>query len=228
MFKAVSLICFEDGETKTAFISQAWLSHRNPDRRLVKWDLLKDIVRGVETGEVHFQAHRMMEMVFGKQIVTNKELQAVLVGAGWAGESGGGHVWWDYLCVPQEDTAQMALAIASIPYYIREASLFIVLAPMAVHEDGTDRDLRSWARRGWCRAERLVNALSTNRKPELVVESWSLYYISWARDWILNPVGLGDFTVDDDRRPFSLGGLKSAGWCHIHLLRSHPSFSASP
>ncbi|CAE8602877.1 unnamed protein product [Polarella glacialis] len=93
----------------------------------------------------------------------------------------------------------MVSAVLSIPYYIGEADMLIVLQPPAQHENEKYYDVRTWASRGWCRAERLLNALSKKPKQLLIVESRHRRYIQVSRDWLLSPVGRGEFTVDGDR-----------------------------
>ncbi|CAE8708325.1 unnamed protein product [Polarella glacialis] len=172
------------------FISQCWLSRSSPDRDNIKWNLLKHVLQGMTEGSLKFMAGFLSEVSFGKHEITGKELQDF---------ARRGHVWFDFCSVPQTSVEHMVLAVLSIPYYIGEADMFIVLQPPAQHENEKYYDLRTWASRGWCRAERLLNALSKKPKQLLIVESRHRRYIQVSNDWITHPVGRGNFTVDGDR-----------------------------
>lgn len=93
----------------------------------------------------------------------------------------------------------MVLAVQSIPAYISNSDMFIVLAPAAVHERGMRVDVRTWVGRGWCRAEHVINMLSPTHKPEILVESSTARSIVATNNWHLNPVGKGAFTVEAER-----------------------------
>ncbi|CAE8619853.1 unnamed protein product [Polarella glacialis] len=172
------------------FISQCWLSHSSPDLNNIKWNLLKDLLEAMTQGSLKFMAGFTSEVLFGKHEITGKELQDF---------ARRGHVWFDFCSVPQINVEHTVLAVLSIPYYIGEADMFIVLQPPAQHENEKYYDVRTWASRGWCRAERLLNILSKKPKPLLIVESRHRRYIQFSRDWLMNPVGRGNFTVDGDR-----------------------------
>jgi len=77
-----------------------------------------------------------------------------------------------------------------------------------MHENGTVRDLRAWHSRGWCRMEKLSNALADTPRAMVVIESttaataWPASGIA-GRGILLYPVGEGAFTEERDRE--SLG-----------------------
>ncbi|CAE8635827.1 unnamed protein product [Polarella glacialis] len=175
---------------KVLFISQCWLSRSSPDRNNIQWNMLKDLLEAMTQGSVKFMAGFTSEALFGKHEITGKELQDF---------ARRGHVWFDFCSVPQTNVEHMVSAVLSIPYYIGEADMLIVLQPPAQHENDKYYDVRTWASRGWCRAERLLNALSKKPKQLLIVESRHRRYIQVSRDWLLSPVGRGEFTVDGDR-----------------------------
>ncbi|CAE8641661.1 unnamed protein product [Polarella glacialis] len=172
------------------FISQCWLSRSSPDRNNIKWNMLKDLLEAMTQGSLKFIAGFTYEVRFGKHEITGKELQDF---------ARRGHVWFDFCSVPQTNVEHMVRAVLSIPYYIGEADMFIVLQPPAQHENEKYYDVQTWASRGWCRAERLLNALSKKRKQLLVVESRHRRYIQVSSDCLIHPVGRGNFTVDADR-----------------------------
>ncbi|CAE8621078.1 unnamed protein product [Polarella glacialis] len=172
------------------FISQCWLSRSSPDLNNIKWNLLKHLLQAMTQGSLKFMAGFTHERLFGKHEITGKELQDF---------ARQGHVWFDFCSVPQTNVEHMVLAVLSIPYYIGEADMFIVLQPPAQHENDKYYDVRTWASRGWCRAERLLNALSKKPKQLLIIKSRHRRYIQVSRDWLSYPVGRGNFTVDGDR-----------------------------
>ncbi|CAE8634602.1 unnamed protein product [Polarella glacialis] len=172
------------------FISQCWLSRSSPDRNNIKWNMLRHLLEAMTQGSLKFMAGFTSEVIFGKHEITGKELQDF---------ARRGHVWFDFCSVPQTNVEHMVHAVLSIPYYIGEADMFIVLQPPAQHENEKYYDVRTWASRGWCRAERLLNALSKKPKQLLIVESRHRRYIHISRDWLTHPVGRGNFTVDGDR-----------------------------
>ena len=57
----------------------------------------------------------------------------------------------DWFSIPQEDLANKALAIMSLPTYIEASSLFVIAAPVAEHWSSKTHDIRMWEERGWCR-----------------------------------------------------------------------------
>lgn len=185
------------------FISQAWLGLKNPDRDNVKWDLLKSILESMFAGTFVVHASWMYETMSGPFTFSGDEAKAM---------TANGCVWFDFCSVPQEDTTNMMLAVRSIPAYISNSSMFVVLAPPAAHERGMEVDVRTWSGRGWCRTERVVNVLSIAQKPEIVVESSTSRYVIPSKEWLLNPVGKGCFTVDSDKDPLGavLDGVVSA------------------
>ena len=67
-----------------------------------------------------------------------------------------------------------AAAIASLPAYVARCSLFCVLVPPGVHENGEVRDLHGWARRGWCKMEAFANCITSHgNRPIVVAQSSS-------------------------------------------------------
>jgi hypothetical protein len=93
-------------------------------------------------------------------------------------------VWMDYISVPQtiglatselvsKALEQQALAIRSIPAYIRRVHVFWICTPAgARHENGTSCSYATWAERGWCRLEETTIALLhlADARPLLLTE----------------------------------------------------------
>lgn len=67
-------------------------------------------------------------------------------------------VWCDYCSIPQRSRGTQKLAIESLTGYASVAHAFIIIAPpLAV--DGMTRDVSTYNRRMWCRAENLAFSL---------------------------------------------------------------------
>jgi ankyrin repeat protein len=173
-----------------AFISHVWLGKNHPDPTGAQLSLLKAFLQGIMDGGLSIHNY-WLEHLIAPSSIEASTLQKSLRN---------GYIWIDYLCVPQHNKADMANAINSLHCYIQEASHFFVVQPASTHENGLNYDIRTWGKRGWCRAERLCNVLSPSVKPVVMVESMVSKYTAMPRDWLLNPVGAGNFTVDSDRR----------------------------
>lgn len=105
-----------------------------------------------------------------------REFFAACVRDGW--------VWMDFISVPQtiglasaalvkEALQKQALAIRSIPAYIRKVNTFWICTPSgAKHENGSVCSYASWYERGWCRLEENTISLLhlANARPMLLTE----------------------------------------------------------
>lgn len=180
----------KDDKHSVMFVSHCWLGRASPDHQNKKWTLLKDFLRSVQVGAASFTYPWRLQTQLKPEQVSGYQLQR------WIGT---GYMWLDYCSIPQLCAASKGSAVLRIPYYISVSDWFIVLQPAAKHESGVDYDVRTWAGRGWCRMERLINMLSPSPKQVLVVESKGLMYIQPVRDWLLEPVARGHFTIPNDK-----------------------------
>jgi hypothetical protein len=170
------------------FISQCWLSRSNPDRNNMKRNVLKHLLAAMTEGIVKFLACFSYELPLGRHEITGKELQDF---------TRGGHLWFDFFSIPQTNAEHMGLPVSSIPYYICEADMFVVLQPPAQHEnqvystcghkaagDGAEWSGRSThfprSRSRFSSSNLAMNGLS---RPRVIV---------------LYPVGTGNFTLEGD------------------------------
>jgi len=63
-------------------------------------------------------------------------------------------VWLDVVSIPQKNTGEQKLAMASLPTFAAVCNYFVVVAPETVHADTDCKcDAVSYRRRAWCRAE---------------------------------------------------------------------------
>jgi ankyrin repeat protein len=119
---------------------------------------------------------------------------------------------FDYFSVPQPSVSRdratlenTRAAIMSIPYYVREATHVLILAPGAARdssEGGALCDYWTWMQRGWCRLECMAHALGSRdasaRPPLLVQQARDICFCS-PFDYLTRPVGRGSYSVPSDR-----------------------------
>lgn len=177
------------------FFSHTWLGRREPDPHGVKMALIRHLLKRAQAGTLEAHPHWTSSLAHGKHAprVTSAQFRRAR------------YIWIDWACIPQANRVNQAAAIASLPSYVTCASIFICLTPPGMHENGEEREVHGWARRGWCRMEYFCNGVE-GRKPLVVAQSPS--------DIIAHPpfgmqqqpvpmgnesVGNGDFTVDSDR-----------------------------
>jgi hypothetical protein len=121
-------------------------------------------------------AQTSMTTVESVDLDASRDTFAASVKQGW--------VWMDYISVPQtiglathelvsKVLEQQALAIRSIPAYIRKVKIFWICTPSgARHECGTTCSYATWADRGWCRLEETTISLLhlADARPLLLTE----------------------------------------------------------
>lgn len=95
-----------------------------------------------------------------------RPLQPARSGGSW-------YIWLDYFSVPQVHRGLMETAVSSLPVYASRADLFVILAPESVHESGTVCGLRSYFRRGWCRAEVLAKVCESGLSRTYILSSYA-------------------------------------------------------
>ena len=178
----------------TVFVSQTWLRRSHPDTELnVKLTLLQSFLQDARAGKKDVRPSLLSEIFWGGRLkIPAKKLRKIQ------------YVWLDVFSIPQVDTARQGEAIASIPAYVERAAFFVCVAGPWKHENGALRDVRAWCARGWCRMELLCNLLSPQAKPLIVIQSSSDVRSHgpaglFGRNWIISPVGRGEFTVEADR-----------------------------
>ena len=179
---------------QTVFVSQTWLSRSHPDNAdNAKLKLLQSFLRDASEGKKGVRPSLLCEIFWGGRLkIPAKRLRKIQ------------YVWLDVFSIPQADTARQGEAIASIPNYVERAAFFVCVAGAWRHESGALRDVRAWCARGWCRMELLCNLLSPEAKPLIVLQSPSDVRSHgpaglFGRNWIISPVGRGEFTVEADR-----------------------------
>ncbi|CAH0365282.1 unnamed protein product, partial [Pelagomonas calceolata] len=187
------LVLQRDGMA-TVFVSQTWLSRSHPDTAdNVKLTLLQSFLRDASAGKKDVRPSLLCEIFWGGRLkIKARALRKIQ------------YVWLDVFSIPQADREQQGAAIASIPNYVSSAAFFVCVAGAWRHESGALRDVRAWCARGWCRMELLCNLLSPEAKPLIVLQSPTDVRSHgpaglFGRNWIISPVGRGEFTVEADR-----------------------------
>ena len=190
-----TLRCWEAG-MNTLFFSHTWLGWHHPDPNGDKCRLIVALLEGVLAGRVKVSAAAMATIIFGEQGVAAEVLARVFAD---------GYVWMDFLSIPQRNPTNQGLAIQSLPHYVANSTLFVVLAgPWKHANDGSIRDVRAWGERGWCRMENLANSLSPKQKTLIVAESTTSVFSHGPRGiigrfWTSEIVGEGTFSVEADK-----------------------------
>ena len=178
----------------TVFVSQTWLTRGHPDNGdNAKLTLLQSFLRDASAGKKGVRPSLLCEIFWGGKLkVPARALRKIE------------YVWLDVFSIPQSDRERQGEAIASIPNYVERAAFFVCVAGAWRHESGALRDVRAWCARGWCRMELLCNLLSPEAKPLIVLQSPTDVRSHgpaglFGRNWIISPVGRGEFTVEADR-----------------------------
>jgi len=178
----------------TVFVSQTWLSRSHPDNvENAKLKLLQSFLRDASNGKKGVRPSLLCEIFWGGRLkIPARALRKIQ------------YVWLDVFSIPQADRERQGEAIASIPNYVERAAFFVCVAGPWKHESGALRDVRAWCARGWCRMELLCNLLSPMAKPLILIQSPSDVRSHgpaglFGRNWIISPVGRGEFTVETDR-----------------------------
>ena len=194
------LVEHSSGMDDVMFVSHTWLRGTHPDSEEgVKLKLLQDLLRSLQHAQVdtHWSAKIAYGLFSKKLVLPRGQLKSCKF------------VWLDRWSIPQSDCEAQQRGITSIASYIQACRWFLILSGAWRHSDGSLRDLRAWATRGWCRLEQLANALSpvsqAGRERLIICAQSPSSVFSFgpsglvSREWLAVPVGLGDFTVDADR-----------------------------
>jgi len=183
-----SLVEWREGMGAVVFVSQAWLSREHPDPHGLKFRLLRDFLTAAREGHEAVTPFWLEAWFNNGQGVDAQELRTIQ------------YVWFDLQSVPQRCSKAKERAVGCLPSYVALSSFFLCLVPPTLHANGTSLvDYSFWCSRGWCRMERLANILSLTVQPVIILESMNSKYTAMSRDWLLQPVGRGDFTLDEDR-----------------------------
>lgn len=193
-----SLVIFDQSLGQAMFISHEWSGRSHPDpygeQVRVLQDALHHTLYVADTVPVEFAS----ELIFGQDrgMMTSELKSRELF------------VWFDFFSCPQlegsvqgiEDVQQQN-AIRSIPAYVEMSRFFVIHCPF-VRRDGSDHLLNkhTWARRAWCRLERLASQLHAGEDKYIIeVHSAKHQFLNSPYEFCRDPVGEGNFTITSDR-----------------------------
>mmetsp|Transcript_7308 Transcript_7308/g.16844 ORF Transcript_7308/g.16844 Transcript_7308/m.16844 type:complete len:616 (-) Transcript_7308:322-2169(-) len=183
------VIEFEAGYGKAAFLSHQWISSHHPDPHLEQMRVFQEAVVHMKTGlkNIPLDVFTDTQRPFEKGPSTAKMFSKPIF------------VWYDFFCCPQADACQLSKAIESIPAYIARCSLFFVLCPV-IQQHGSSEVLgpRTWAERGWCRAERTFRELSMQNSWIAIKSSKNVEVMSTSVASYGGSVGEGMFSQMED------------------------------
>lgn len=195
------------GATPAVFISHQWCGRMHADPHFRQLRVLQAIFKRAAAGNVRMGADFFGAVLFNSRAsVRPADLQDAM---SWV-------MWYDYFSVPQPDAPEaessqhanlasdLGRAVASLASYIDKCKFFFVLAPVVEHDFGHLLDYSTWRTRGWCRFERLVRQLSKKSGPMLLVRRPDTIVEIGAQDYLLDPVGRGDFSVVADKETLSV------------------------
>lgn len=118
-----------------------------------------------------------------------------------------GYLFFDWFSIPQIDSSsrvkmtESSMAIQSLPAYVQNSDLFMVLVPEVQHQDsGSYCNFTSFLQRGWCLAELWCQLLSSKKDNRVILihGSRDVKHV-YLTDWQSNSVLDGQFTVEADR-----------------------------
>eukprot|EP00434_Breviolum_minutum_P025369 symbB.v1.2.022415.t1/scaffold1989.1/size93477/3 len=167
------LVEYKSNLGKAMFVSHQWLTATHPDPKFQQLKVLQTALKNVFSGSCKIRCDVTLEFRWGRNGYSQGELKAAPI-----------FVWYDYFSCPQPMADQMSKvksivfnpledlrrAISSIPAYVASCHFFVALCPM-LQTDGIELNQYTWARRGWCRAEKMAWELSDRHGLVLMVDS---------------------------------------------------------
>jgi ankyrin repeat protein len=160
------------------FVSHEWVARAHPDPDMQQFRVFQKVFGrdGLVAGNPSNVSSHWTDAVSGNNEtpITTKAWKALLKDPRKV------FVWFDFISVPQKVVRdsnwaeEQSAAIGSIPEYVDNSAMFVVLAPSLNHlvKDATV-EYATWRKRGWCRAESAAKLLSLHEKhgPMVVIQS---------------------------------------------------------
>ncbi|CAE7476138.1 unnamed protein product [Symbiodinium microadriaticum] len=194
-----SLIQFDESKGRAIFVSHEWSGTQHADPEGEQLAVLQNALRHMLRARDRVPIDVTTEILFGQQqgLKTSEMHDQPLF------------IWFDYWCVPQLQLSVAGLqvetsqqkALDSIPAYVEKSCYFFILCPHVRHQNsGQLLSKRTWATRAWCRLERLASQLSVAENRQLIeIQSAKCQTLTLPYEYIREPVGEGEFTVESDR-----------------------------
>lgn len=190
-----------DSAEDAVFVSHQWCSKDHADPEFRQLSVLQGMFRHAVSGTLRVEVDLFSKVIYKKpSVLRSVDLRGL---SRW-------FMWYDYFSVPQPEASEfaarervsgeLAQAVASLASYVTDCKLFIILAPFVKSVDQTRTlDYVTWKERGWCRFETLSSALSPKERRMVLVKWPDTIFELGAQDYLLDPVGLGAFSVVEDR-----------------------------
>jgi hypothetical protein len=195
-----AIVQYSKGMT-VIFVSHEWVARAHPDPDMQQFRVFQKVFGrdGLVAGNPSSVCSHYSDAVTinNETPITTKVWKALLKDPTKV------YVWFDFISVPQKVVGdsnwaqEQSAAISSIPEYVDNSSMFVVLAPSLEHlvKDATV-EYATWRKRGWCRAEAAAKLLSLNSKsgPTIVIQSpKQIYFSQKVLSLSSSAVGEGDF-----------------------------------
>jgi hypothetical protein len=170
---------------RVIFVSHQWAGYQHPDPDNQQFHCLQRTLQKLANGATGVENDWKQQVVFGVKDKRPKEW--------WKKIMHTTYIWFDYMCMPQPssvkvadnrgtagqdhskgpsaDSKMLAKAVASLPAYIEQSFLMLVLVPTGEHQErkGEVVDWCSWRGRGWCRLEFIAATLSRRKDMRVMV-----------------------------------------------------------
>ncbi|CAE7717217.1 Psmd10, partial [Symbiodinium sp. CCMP2456] len=211
------IVEFDEKHGACMFISHQWASVDHPDPELHQLRVLQEAMKNILRGSsAQISPNIVIELCGLATAVSSSRLTERPL-----------FVWYDYFCCPQNSASaeDRKMAIRSIPSYVELCQHFVILCPPVRHaEHQSLLSKTTWATRGWCRLELVVRHLSARSSLAIEVTSASRLTLASMFDWVLEPVGEGLFTVEEDVkhvRPVLHGLVKEKLLAYLRTGKLH-------
>jgi hypothetical protein len=157
--KGLIRVCDPESDLFVLFGSHQWTADTEPDHTGAQLRTLQGALRRMVAGDLGVVGENFGAQAGGAgqaKKLSSRDLQQKMSSA---------VVWLDYSSIPQpsfennaakydEVKADMLKAVRSIPAYVMQASLMLVICPSVVHrEQNTTLGLGTWLDRAWCNLE---------------------------------------------------------------------------
>eukprot|EP00438_Fugacium_kawagutii_P024121 Skav222757 [mRNA] locus=scaffold600:111323:113131:+ [translate_table: standard] len=188
-----ALCQFEENMGRAMFVSHQWICRYHPDPSFRQLETLQTALKGLLAGSTHVSLPPAMEIWVGRlRCPTASDFRAEAL-----------HLWYDYFSCPQGMSFHAArnreLAIGCIPSYVARSFFFVILCPAVQHTDGHTLSESTWARRGWCRLERMARELARDDGFIITIQTASHPTLAWNMNEVIQAPGNGEFSFEEDR-----------------------------
>eukprot|EP00438_Fugacium_kawagutii_P029311 Skav208010 [mRNA] locus=scaffold1203:336371:338146:+ [translate_table: standard] len=202
---------FEESMGRAMFVSHQWICRDHPDPSFQQLEVLQTALKGLLSGRTVVSLPPVIELWLGRvRCPTASDFRAEAL-----------YLWYDYFSCPQGTSFDAArnreLAIGCIPSYVAQCFFFVILCPAVQHADGHMLSESTWARRGWCRLERMARELARDDGFIITVQTASHPTLAWSVNDVSQAPGNGEFSFEEDRARVGQVIFKMV-WNKLHHL----------